>query len=111
MDIPGELKPKILFPGLVDANDEPAKGEVLLKLPKLVAFVFKSALSALEVVDSADTVGGSSDSPNLIGGSVDTEDAAAELNRQLPEVMELPAVLPTAVEMLVEGAPSLELPD
>lgn len=84
---------------------------MLLKLPKLVALVFKSVLSALEVVDSVDTVGGPSDSPNLIEGLVDTEDAAVELNRKLPEVMELPAVLPTAVEMLVEGAPSLELPD
>lgn len=71
---------------------------MLLKLPRLAALVFRSELSALEAVDSVDTIGGTSEGTDLIGG---TEDAAVKPNR-LP---------PTAAEMFVEWKTSLELSD
>lgn len=56
-------------------------------------------LSAVEAIKSVDTIDGTSEGPDLIRGSVDTEDAAAKPNRPPP----------TAAEMLVEWATSLEL--
>lgn len=56
-------------------------------------------MSAVEAIKSVDTIDGTSEGPDLIRGSVDTEDAAAKPNRPPP----------TAAEMLVEWATSLEL--
>lgn len=63
------------------------------------------------MVDSVVDIGGASEDPDLIRGSVDTEDTAAKPNRPSPEVIELPVVMLTAAEILVEAATSLELPD
>lgn len=106
-----ELEPKILFPEPVAAKDVPRKGE-LFKLPKVVPvsdLAFKSVVSAMEVVAGAETAFGRiSEEPNLVGGSLETKDAALEPKRLL-EAVELPVVAPIVLEMLVKGATTLEL--
>lgn len=82
-------------------------------MPKVVPvsdLAFTSVVSAAEVVDGAETVSeGTPKKPNLIGGSLETEDAALEPKRLLAEVVELPVVAPIILTMLVKGANIFEL--
>lgn len=123
MDITDELKPKILFPEPVAAKDAPPKGE-LFELPKTVPvsdLAFTYVVSVVEVVAGAETsFGGIAEKPNLVGGSVETKDAALEPKRPLAEAVELPVVAPIVLGMLVKGAtifeqldetPLVKLPD
>lgn len=112
MDITDELKPKLLFPEPVAAKDEPPKGE-LFELPEIVPvsdLAFTSVVSAVEVVAGAETsFGGIAEKPNLIGGSLETKEAAPEPKRLLAEAVELPVVATIVLEMLFKGATIFEL--
>ena len=79
-------------------------------MPKVVPvsdLAFTSVVSAAEVVDGAETVSeGTPKKPNLIGGSLETEDAALEPKRLLAEAVELPDNKAEVVEIAGLGANS-----